>query len=433
MLCAGYIVPHSPLLLPMIHEEVHDQLLNTIDAYQKTAQEISDYNPETIVIISTKAPSYKDYIHIAPGEQASGNFTKYGHSEYAIAVEYDTVLVNQICSLAKRNHIPAGKRGDDAATLDSGTMVPLFFINQYLNSYRIVRISISDVDKEQLDRLGQCIAAAAEDIDRRIVIIVSGELSKRLSKESPYGFDKAAAVFDQFILSSIKDNDLEAWNNVNSDISKASAQTILPALQIFKGAISDTLYRSTVISYEAPFGIGWTVAAFHNKDQNPYCALARSAMLYYLENGKNMTKLPIADAALKRRGGVIVSLYLYDELYSYAGTIHPLYPTIAQEIVYNAGIAGFRHSKREPLSKAQLMRCEIKIHVLSEYEPVFFIEDLNVKHDGLIVASNQKQGIVFPNTAKIQTPSQLLEQALKKGGISINEYYTMERFTLEQY
>lgn len=433
MLCAGYIVPHSPLLLPMIHEEVHDQLRNTIHAYQKTAQEIGDLSPETIVIISTKAPGYKDYIHIAPGEQAAGNFAKYGHSEYAIAVEYDTVLVNQICSLAKRNHIPAGKRGDDNATLDSGTMVPLFFINQYMSGYRVVRISISDVDKEQLDRLGQCITAAAEDIDRRIAIIVSGELSRRLSDDSPYGYSKAAAVFDQFILSSIKDNDPEAWNNVNSDIGKESAQTILPALQIFKGAISETLYRSTVISYEACFGIGWIVAAFHNKDQNPYCALARSSMLYYLENGKNMTKLPIADAKLKRRGGVIVSLYRFNELYSYAGTIHPLYPTIAQEIVYNAGIAAFHQSQKEPLSKQQLMRCEIRIHILTEYEPIFFIEDLNVKYDGLIVTGNQKQGVVFPNTAKIRTPAQMLEHALQKGGIDTEDYYTMERFTLEQY
>lgn len=433
MLCAAYIVPNSPLLLPMIHEEVHDQLQATVHAYHQAAKEIGAYHPDTIVIISTKAPGYKDYIHIAPGEQAVGNFAKYGHSEYAIAVEYDTVLVNQICSLAKRNHIPAGKRGDNAATLDSGTMVPLFFINQYINSYRVVRISISEVDQDQLDRLGQCISAAAEDMDRRIVVIVSGELSKRLNSDSPYGYAKEAAVFDQFILSSVKDNDLEAWNHVNSDIGKASAQTILPALQIFKGAISDTLFRSALLSYEGPFGIGWMVAAFHNKDQNPYCALARNALLYYWENGKSMTKLPKIDAQLKRRGGVIISLYLHNELYGYAGSIHPMYPTIAQEIVHNAVTAGFRNSQKEPLTKAQLMRCDIRIYILSEYEPIFFIEDVNVKYDGLIVTGNQKQGVIFPNSAKVQTPQQLLDAALKKGGIDADEYYTIERFHLEQY
>lgn len=433
MLCAGYIVPHSPLLLPMIHEEVHDQLQDTINAYHKTAKEIGEFHPDTIVIISTKAPGYKDYIHIAPGEQAVGNFAKYDHREYAIAVEYDSVLVNQICSLARRNHLPAGKRGDDAETLDSGTMVPLFFINQYMSGHRVVRISISDVDKDQLDQLGQCITAAAEDIDRRIVIIVSGELSKRLSSESPYGFAEEAGVFDQFLLTSIKDNDFESWDHINSDIIQLSGQTILPALCIFKGAIKETLFRSTVFSYEAPFGIGWMVAAFHNKDQNPYCALARHAMLYYWEHGKIMKKLQKLDDSLNRRGGVIVSLYLQNKLYEYAGATHPIYPSIAEEIIRHAVSAGFLSNQKTPLTKEQLLRCEIKIHILSEYEPIFFIEDLNVKYDGLIVMNNQKQGIVFPNTPGIQTPAQQLAMALRKGNIDADEYYVMERFQLEQY
>lgn len=431
MLCAAYIVPYSPLLLPMIHDEVQDQLQKTLSGYHQAAKEISEYHPDTIVIISTKAFGYKDYIHIAPGDAASGSFAKYEHSEYALAVEYDTVLVNQICSLAKHNHIPAGKRGEHSPELDTGTMVPLFFINQYMSSYRVVRISTSEVDFEQLDRLGQCISAAAEDIDRKIVIIVSGELSKRLSEESPYGYHKDAAVFDQFILCSLKDNDPKAWDNINPDLVKASGQTILGALQMLKGAVSDTLFRTTPISYEAPFGIGWLVASFHNKDLNIYRDLARSAMLHYWKYGKGMTKIDASDQGLKRRGGVIVSLYLYGDLYAYAGTIHPTYPTIAQEIVHNAQIAGFHNSQKPPLTKEQLMRCEIKIHILSEYEPIFFIEDLNVKYDGLIVTSNQKQGLVFPSTAGIQTPAQQLALALKKGNIDADEYFTMERFQLE--
>lgn len=433
MLCSAYIVPYSPLLLPNIHDEVQDQLQATASAYHQVAKEIGEYHPDTIVIISTKAFGYKDYIHIAPGEQAVGSFAKYDHSEYAIAVEYDTVLVNQICSLAKRNHIPAGKRGEHPPDLDVGTMTPLFFINQYMSGYRVVRISTSEMDDEQLDRLGQCITAAAEDIDRKIVIIVSGELSKRLSQDSPYGYHKDAAVFDQYIVSSLKDNDLESWNHINFDLKKASAQTILGALHILKGAISDTLFHSSSLSYEAPFGIGWLIASFHNKDRNPYCALARSAMLHYLKHGKSMARIDISDPKLKQRGGIIISLYIHNKLYAYAGTIHPSYPTIAQEIVHNAILAGFHTSQKAPLSKEQLMRCEIKIHLLSEYEPIFFIEDLNVKYDGLIVMNNQRQGIVFPNTTGIQTPAEQLATALKKGGIDADEYYTMERFKLEQY
>ena len=55
MLCAAYIVPYSPLLLPMIHDEVQDKLQKTLSGYHQAAKEISEYHPDTIVIISTKA------------------------------------------------------------------------------------------------------------------------------------------------------------------------------------------------------------------------------------------------------------------------------------------------------------------------------------------------------------------------------------------
>ena len=41
MLCAAYIVPYSPLLLPMIHDEVQDKLQKTLSGYHQVAKEIS--------------------------------------------------------------------------------------------------------------------------------------------------------------------------------------------------------------------------------------------------------------------------------------------------------------------------------------------------------------------------------------------------------
>lgn len=433
MLCAGYIVPHPPILLPQIGKEALQQLSQTAAAYDKIAREISEYQPETIVIISAKAIGYSDYIHISPNAHAAGNFGKYNHPEYAISVDYDEELRERICALAKRNRIPAGTRGDDAPVLDTGTMVPLFFINQYFGNYKVVRISMSQLSCEQHDRLGQCITAAAEDIERNIVVIASGELSQRLHHDSPYGYAKEAAVFDQVILQAIQDNDLDTLAHINPDLIEKSAQRGLPALQILKGAIGDSLFRSSLYSYEAPFGIGYAVAAFHNKDQNPYTSLARSAMLTYLADGKLLSPSKEAAALLQQRGGVIISLYLNHKLYSCAGTIHPLYPDVAAEIIHNSVAAAFHDPHAPALNKMQIMRCEIVVYVLQDFEPIFFIEDMDVKHDGLIVNSAQKQGIIFPDQAKIHTPTQQLEAALKKADIDKDEYYTMERFTLKRY
>ena len=44
--------------------------------------------------------------------------------------------------MAKRQ-IEAGTLGEKDPSLDHGTMVPLYFINQYLKDYKLVRIGLS--------------------------------------------------------------------------------------------------------------------------------------------------------------------------------------------------------------------------------------------------------------------------------------------------
>ena len=77
---------------------------------------------------------------ISPGKSASGNFAHFRAPQVQVEVRYDTEFVTQLCKLADAAGFPAGTEGERDRRLDQGTIVPLYFINQYVKEYRLVRM-----------------------------------------------------------------------------------------------------------------------------------------------------------------------------------------------------------------------------------------------------------------------------------------------------
>ena len=105
-----------------------------------------------------------------------------------------------LCALAEERGIPAGTQGERIRQLDHGTMVPLYFFNQFFTEYRLVRIGLSGLPLCLHYELGQCMGQAAELLGRRTVVIGSGDLSHRLKEDGPYGFRKEGPEYDARIM-----------------------------------------------------------------------------------------------------------------------------------------------------------------------------------------------------------------------------------------
>lgn len=56
----GYLLPHPPVLIPEIGRGEEKKCQATLDALEKIADEIAEYKPEVIVIISPHAPVFSD-------------------------------------------------------------------------------------------------------------------------------------------------------------------------------------------------------------------------------------------------------------------------------------------------------------------------------------------------------------------------------------
>lgn len=259
---AAFVMPHPPIILPEIGKGQEKIIQKTINACNEVAKEIADIKPETIILTSPHAIVYSDYFHISSGNGGSGNFENFGAIGRSINVNYDEEFVDALEKEAYRENIKAGKLGGKDRSLDHGTMLPLTFINDEYTDYKLVRISISGLSKEEHYKLGLAISKVADRLNKKVVFIASGDLSHKLKEDGPYGISKEGPLFDKEIMSIFEKGDLTKLMDFDMVFCNNAAECGLPSFIIMAGALDGKKFDSRVLSYEGPFGVGYGVAAF---------------------------------------------------------------------------------------------------------------------------------------------------------------------------
>ncbi len=194
------VVPHPPILLPEVGRGEEKKISATDAAYRKAAALVKELDPETIVLLSPHSVMYADYFHISPGSAAKGDMRQFHAPQVKIRAEYDSDFSEALAKAASAEGFPAGTLGERNAELDHGTLIPLYYVNQFLTDYRLVRIGLSGLPLTDHYHLGQLIRQTAEKLDRRTVIIGSGDLSHRLKEDGPYGLAKEGPEYDERIM-----------------------------------------------------------------------------------------------------------------------------------------------------------------------------------------------------------------------------------------
>jgi AmmeMemoRadiSam system protein B len=119
--------------------------------------------------------------------------------------------------------------------LDHGTLVPLYFIDPYLENYKVVRASISGLSHTDHYRFGTCIQRTAEKLGRRTVLIASGDLSHRLKEEGPYSYAKEGPIFDEQVVEAMKTADFLSFLRFNEDFCSAAGECGLRSFIVTMG------------------------------------------------------------------------------------------------------------------------------------------------------------------------------------------------------
>ena len=456
---AGFMVPHPPLIVPAVGRGSEEEVRETIDAYDRVADEIAALKPETIIITSPHATMYSNYFHISPGQGAKGSFADFGAPQVKFDETYDSGLWDLIVSLAEAEDFPAGIEGERKAQLDHGTMVPLWFIRKKYSNFKIVRIGLSGLPLTDHYHLGELIKAAVEKTGRRAVFVASGDLSHKLQYHGPYGFAPEGPVYDERIMDVCGRAAFGELFDFDEDFCDKAAECGHRSFVIMAGAFDGLKIKATRFSHQDVTGVGYGICSFYPErpdetrrfrklrieeeerklavlaeNSDDYVKLARKSLESYVLR-KETIEVPkgLPAEMYSKQAGAFVSIHKQGSLRGCIGTILPTEDNVAAEIIQNAISASSFDPRFDPITADELKYLEINVDVLGEPEDIDSPSQLDVKRYGVIVSSGGKRGLLLPDLEGVDTVEDQIDIARRKAGIRPGERLKLQRFEVVRH
>jgi aromatic ring-opening dioxygenase LigB subunit len=270
---AAYFLPHPPLAIPYIGRAQEARIEKTIAAMNEVSRRIAAHRPEIVLFISPHSAYYSDWIYLAAGNKAQGDFSSFGVPKLQFELRYDADFRDALVREAEEHAVSAGPVSRFAQELDHGIMVPLCYIEKNLPSskFRAVSIGGSGLESEELVSFGACIARLCDAVQERVVLVVSGDLSHKLTEDGPYGYDPAGPAFDRLFGEIVELNELMRFASIDQRLREDAAECGLSGFVMCAGALEEvkrlqrTNFSSELLSLEGPYGVGYGVAAFEKE------------------------------------------------------------------------------------------------------------------------------------------------------------------------
>ncbi len=161
--------------------------------------------------------------------------------------------------------------------------------------------------------------------------------------------------------------------------------------------------------------------------------LARQAVESYV-NEKSIISVPEETTPeMQQKAGVFVCLKKFGELRGCIGTFEPTQDNLATEIIHNAISSATRDPRFPPVSRDELKFLSYTVDVLSQYEPVNSVDELDPKRYGVIVQSGLRRGLLLPDLEGVDSAEEQVSIASRKAGIWPGEPINIFRFEVSRY
>jgi AmmeMemoRadiSam system protein A/AmmeMemoRadiSam system protein B len=436
------IAPHPPIMVPEVGRESIAQVIDSINAMSELTRRLIKSGAESVILISPHAPLEADSFVAYDGPEVYGDFTNFRAPGVRFTAAVDNELLAAIKKSAASKNYKISLLPENE--LDHGIAVPLYFLLQNGWGGKLVTLGYSFLSNEDHLRFGSCIKDAVEQVGRPVAFIASGDLSHRLKPEAPAGYNPDAHLFDEQVVGALRSNAPQQIVQIDHNLRKLAGECGFRSMLVAIGASSDLPVSCEVLSYEAPFGVGYLVAQLINQPQQvdqaeesgiEIPALARRAVETFVRSGKIYDAREAACDLLSSRTPCFVSLKtLSGDLRGCIGTIEPGKDSLAEEIVANAISAATNDPRFEPVREVELSNLRYSVDVLFPFEPAS-MEELDPAVFGVIVEdeSGSRRGLLLPDIPGIVDAQQQVEIAARKAGIAPGEPVKLYRFRVERY
>lgn len=431
------IAPHPPIMVPEVGRESIANVVDSIEAMAELTKRVIDSGAETVVLISPHAPLEANSFVAYEGPEVTADFSNFNAPEISFTAPVDDELLSALRNTAASQGFEVTVLRDQ--DLDHGTAVPLYFLQRNGFRGRVVTLGYSFLSNDDHLRFGSCIRNAVDEVGRRVAFIASGDLSHRLKPHAPAGYNPEAHAFDDQVVDALRSNVPQRIVEIDYKLRKLAGECGYRSMLVAIGASSDLPVSCEVLSYEAPFGVGYLVAQLTNQAERSgdiaLPALARNAVETFIRSGNILAAPESTDRLLTSPAPCFVCLKtLEGELRGCIGTIEPARHTLAEEVVANAISAAMNDPRFDPVKAEELSNLRYSVDVLFPAE-VAEMKDLDPGVYGVIVEdeSGSRRGLLLPDIAGIENAEQQVEIAARKAGIGRDERIRLWRFKVERF
>ena len=448
------VCPHPPIIVHEVGRGRERETQRTIDALEQLAGEMARHRPQTVLLMATHGPLNPGAFFLLTADTAEGDFARWGAPQVRLRFQGDPEAAVAIREEAERAGLPldASDRWDGG--LDWSCTVPLYYLRRGMEGARLVPMNIAFLSPQQHFEFGRAVRRAVDSLGRLVAIIASADLSHRLSRDGPYGFDPAGPEFDRRIQEAVARWDVDAVLHMDTAFREAAGEDAVPSLSFLMGVLDGLRVRPRILSYEGPFGIGYMVAAIdilgekegetHARAQraqaepveaaagpsHPLVRLARDAVeAYVLRSEVLAAPDDLSDNALPPRAGCFVSIKTRDgALRGCIGSVESLSATLAHEVVRNAIQSATQDPRFLPVAPEELPNLVYSVDVLSPPELIQGLHQLDPERYGVIVQRGARRGLLLPDIEGVDSVEQQVAIAKAKALLDPEEPISLWRF-----
>ena len=260
MLIQGILAPHPPAIIPGVGGAEVKKFEKTINALLAVTHKLKESRPDTLIVLTPHAEIEMDsfIVRVPKGPNFIADFTEFGDAESSAEYVRDRLLTAQLIEGIQS----AGLKTSilEEAKLDFGSSVPLHYLAAALPDSEIVNLGVAFSGIPEHVKLGEVIREVANKSEKKIALIASGELSHKVAKSSPHGFDPAGVAWDEKIIRALQEGNADIILQQDpfelDEVAECGFRPIVTLISAFQ----KVPHKQKVLSYEAPAGIGVAVA-----------------------------------------------------------------------------------------------------------------------------------------------------------------------------
>jgi aromatic ring-opening dioxygenase LigB subunit len=259
------IAPHGTL-----REAPVENADTTHAALDELGRRFEAARPEATIVLTPHNVHVEGHFAVVLAGTLAGRLAEFDAPDVELSCPVDLELAGEIVVALHDDEIPvvgasfgANDPGAATAPMDWGVLIPLWHMGGRSDPPVPAAVVSPARDRpiEEHVRAGAAIARAAEGSAKRIALIASADHGHAHDPDGPYGFDPAAAEFDDHVVRLVDENRLGGLLDLDPAFVAAAKADSWWQMLMLHGALGDS-WRGKLLSYERSTYFGMLCAAY---------------------------------------------------------------------------------------------------------------------------------------------------------------------------